>query len=94
MNETQQALRALARRRWRVALGLTAAMVFVYFGFVLLVAWDKPFMGRLLSPGLSIGIVLGALVIVAAWILTWIYVRWANKVYDPELARTRTMAGR
>ena len=57
----------------------------VYFGFVLLVAWDKPFMGRLLSPGLSIGIVLGALVIVAAWLLTWVYVRWANRVYDPEL---------
>jgi len=76
-------------RRWRVALGLTTLMVLVYFGFVLLVAWDKPFMGRLLSPGLSIGIVLGALVIVSAWILTWAYVQWANRVYDPELARSR-----
>ena len=71
MTHNHEALRALARKRWRVALGLTALMVLVYFGFVLLVAWDKPFMGRLLGPGLSIGIVLGALVIVAAWILTW-----------------------
>ena len=90
MTHNHEALRALARKRWRVALGLTMAMVLVYFGFVLLVAWDKPFMGRLLSPGLSIGIVLGALVIVAAWILTWVYVRWANRVYDPELERTRS----
>ena len=90
MTHNHEALRALARKRWRVALGLTLMMVLVYFGFVLLVAWDKPFMGRLLSPGLSIGIVLGALVIVAAWILTWIYVRWANRVYDPELERTRS----
>ena len=90
MTHNHEALRALARKRWRVALGLTLAMVLVYFGFVLLVAWDKPFMGRLLSPGLSIGIVLGALVIVAAWVLTWIYVRWANRVYDPELERTRS----
>ena len=94
MNDSHQRLRALAMRRWRVALGLTSLMVLVYFGFVLLVAWDKPFMGRLLSPGLSIGIVLGALVIVAAWILTWIYVRWANRVYDPELARARTPVAR
>ena len=89
MTHNHEALRALARKRWRVALGLTALMVLVYFGFVLLVAWDKPFMGRLLGPGLSIGIVLGALVIVAAWILTWTYVRWANRVYDPELERAR-----
>jgi len=59
MTDSHQKLRALAMRRWRVALGLTTLMVLVYFGFVLLVAWDKPFMGRLLSPGLSIGIVLG-----------------------------------
>jgi len=92
MSDSHQKLRALAMRRWRVALGLTTLMVLVYFGFVLLVAWDKPFMGRLLSPGLSIGIVLGALVIVSAWILTWVYVQWANRVYDPELARSRTPA--
>ena len=92
MSHNHDALRALARKRWRVALGLTLLMVLVYFGFVLLVAWDKPFMGRLLAPGLSIGIVLGALVIVAAWVLTWCYVRWANRVYDPELARTRSGA--
>ena len=94
MTNNHEALRALARKRWRVALGLTSLMVLVYFGFILLVAWDKPFMGRLLSPGLSIGVVLGALVIVAAWILTWVYVRWANRVYDPELERTRGGASR
>lgn len=89
MTHNHDALRMLARKRWRMALALTTLMVLVYFGFILLVAWEKPFMGRLLRPGLSIGIVLGALVIVAAWILTWSYVRWANRVYDPELERTR-----
>ncbi|MGE0553276.1 MAG: DUF485 domain-containing protein [Gemmatimonadales bacterium] len=82
-------LRALARRRWRVALGYTAAIVVVYFGFVLLVAFDKPLMGSLIRPGLSLGILLGAVVIVLAWLLTWGYVRWANRHYDAELARVR-----
>lgn len=94
MSEVHAALRALARRRWRVALGLTTLMVLVYFGFILLVAWDKPLMGRLLAPGLSLGILLGALVIVAAWLLTWTYVRWANRVYDPALDRARRGSAR
>jgi uncharacterized membrane protein (DUF485 family) len=37
------------------------------------------------TPGLSLGILLGALVIIASWLLTWIYVRWANVHYDREL---------
>ena len=89
MSETHQQLRALAQRRWRVALSLTTLMVVVYFGFILLIAFQRPLMGLLLTPGLSLGILLGALVIVAAWILTLIYVRWANQSYDPELKRLR-----
>jgi uncharacterized membrane protein (DUF485 family) len=71
--------------RWRVALSLTVAMMAVYFGFILLVAFDKPLLGRLIVPGLSLGMLLGALVIVAAWVLTWVYVRWANTHYDRQL---------
>jgi len=79
-------LRAIAKRRTRLAVLLTAAMVMLYFGFILLVAFDKPLMGSLVVPGLSLGILLGALVIVASWFLTWLYVRWANNHYDKELA--------
>jgi len=81
--------RALAARQRRLALGLTAAMIALYFGFILLIAFDKPLLGRKLSDGLSIGIVLGALVIVVSWLLTWVYVRWANNHYDAELHRHR-----
>ena len=84
-------LRALAAARWRVALALTLLMVLNYFGFVALIAFNKPLMARLIAPGLSVGILLGALVIVVSWVLTWAYVRWANKRYDPELARLRGM---
>jgi uncharacterized membrane protein (DUF485 family) len=37
------------------------------------------------TGGLTVGILLGMLVIVAAWLLTWVYVRWANNHYDREL---------
>jgi uncharacterized membrane protein (DUF485 family) len=32
---------------------------------------------------------LGAMVIVAAWVLTWIYVRWANTHYDAAIEGMR-----
>lgn len=82
-------LARIAARRLRFALSLTAVTMTVYFGFILLVAFDKPLLGRLVSPGLSVGIVLGALVILASWLLTFVYVRWANGVYDTELAGVR-----
>lgn len=82
-------LDALHAARRRVATVLTAATVALYFGFILLIAFEKPLLGRLLAPGLSLGIVLGALVIVGAWLLTWIYVRWANAHYDAELKQLR-----
>lgn len=78
-------LRDLDAARWRVALGLTAAMVFLYFGFVLLVAYGRELLAIKVVPGLTLGILLGALVIVASWILTWIYVRWAAAHYDPGI---------
>jgi uncharacterized membrane protein (DUF485 family) len=61
----------------------------MYFGFVLLIAYDKPLLARIIVPGLSLGILLGALVIVCSWVLTWVYVRWANTHYDAELDRLR-----
>jgi uncharacterized membrane protein (DUF485 family) len=95
MNEERsRALEALAARRWRLALTLTILMLLTYFGFVLLVAYDKPLLGQILTPGLSIGILLGALVILVAWLLTGIYVRWANRTYDVELARVRTVGSK
>jgi len=32
---------------------------------------------------------LGVVVILATWALTWIYVSWANRVYEPEIERLR-----
>lgn len=87
--QTLDALRAVARLRWRLAVLLTATMVLTYFGFLSLVAWAPQRLARQLVPGLSLGVLLGALVIVVAWLLTWWYVRWANQVYDPAIAAER-----
>ena len=84
-----ETLESLAARRWRIVIALTATMLVVYFGFILLIAFAKDFLGRTVTEGLSVGILLGVLVVLATWICTWIYVRWANRIYEPELERLR-----
>jgi uncharacterized membrane protein (DUF485 family) len=82
-------IRKLAAARWRVAASLTVAMMVLYFGFILLVAYRKAFLASVVVPGLSVGILLGALVIVAAWILMLVYVRWANRHHDDAVHAIR-----
>ena len=78
-------LEQIARARWRVALALSAAMVVLYFGFIALIAFARPILARPVVPGLTLGILLGVLVIVVSWLLTWYYMRWTTRHYDPAL---------
>ncbi len=86
-------LRTLDAARWRIAVTITLTMAVIYVGFILLVAYDKPLLGTPIADGLSLGILLGAMVIVSAWLLIAVYVRWANRHYDPALAALRREAG-
>jgi uncharacterized membrane protein (DUF485 family) len=88
-SDRREALKALGARRLRTALTLTGAMIAVYFGFILLIAFDKPLMGEKLTSGLSLGILLGVVVILSTWVLTWTYVAWANRRYEPDVRRLR-----
>ena len=89
MDDRKEALKKVSAERWRIAILLSIGMLAIYFGFILLIAFDKPLMGSLIVPGLSIGILLGVFVILSAWVLTTIYVRWANRVYDGKIAKLR-----
>ena len=80
-----QDLGSLSRARFKLAIILSIAVVILYFGFISLIAFKKELLGRLVAPGLSLGILLGVVVIVGSWVLTWIYVRWANSHYDAAL---------
>jgi uncharacterized membrane protein (DUF485 family) len=92
LEQAGQSKRKECRLWLRVALSLTAAMLVVYFGFILLIAFAKDFLAERVVSGLSVGMALGVFVILATWVLTWIYVRWANRVYEPEVARLRGVA--
>jgi uncharacterized membrane protein (DUF485 family) len=55
-----------------------------YYGFILLVAFNKEFLAQKIGEGytMSIGVPIGVAVIVFTIILTWIYVRRANTEFD------------
>lgn len=62
---------------------LTLAMMVAYFGFILLVAFDKPFLAQKIGGGvMSLGMPLGVGVILFTIIITAIYVRRANSQFD------------
>ena len=80
----------LVRQKWTISIILTLILFVVYYGFIILVAVNKPFLAQKIGEYTTIGIPIGVGVIVAAWVLTAIYVSWANRVQDAEVARLLT----
>ena len=62
---------------------LTLAMMLVYYGFIVLVAFDKELLAQKLGDGVTtLGIPIGFGVIVFTIVITAIYVRRANSEFD------------
>lgn len=73
----------LVRKRTSFAYLLSILMLFIYFGFVLVVAFAPKTLGVPLGTGVTtVGIPLGLFVIISAFVLTGIYVRRANTEFD------------
>ncbi|HEY5581485.1 MAG TPA: DUF485 domain-containing protein [Rhodoferax sp.] len=73
----------LKSKRSSFGWGLTWSMMIVYYGFILLVAYDKPLLATKIGAGvITIGMPLGIGVLVYTIIITIIYVRRANSLYD------------
>ncbi len=73
----------LKRKRTAFGLWLTLAMLVVYYGFILLVAFNKPLLATRLGEGvMTLGMPLGLGVIVFTILITGIYVNRANNEFD------------
>jgi|YNPMSStandDraft_2_1061718.scaffolds.fasta_scaffold00799_11 uncharacterized membrane protein (DUF485 family) len=84
-----QEFRSLVRSKNAISLILTVAQLFIYFGFILLLAYNKEFLGQKIYGPVTIGIPVGIGVIILTWLLTGIYVAWSNKKYDQKLSEIR-----
>jgi uncharacterized membrane protein (DUF485 family) len=81
--------RSLVARRWRVSLMLTVALFVLYYGFILLVATNRALLAVRVGDATTLGILFGVAVLLLSWVLTAVYVVWANRRYDPEVQRLR-----
>lgn len=81
--------RGLVARRWRVSIVLSTLLFALYYGYIILIATNPHLLSRRIGASTTVGILMAAGVIVGAWVLTAAYVVWANRHYDPEVARLR-----
>jgi uncharacterized membrane protein (DUF485 family) len=73
----------LVAKRNAFAVTLSVLMLSIYFGFILLVAFAKPFLGTPIGAGVTTwGLPIGVSVILSAFVLTGIYVQRANGEFD------------
>lgn len=73
----------LRRKRTRFGWLLSAAMLFVYYGYIALIAFNKPFLSQKIGAGVTtVGVPIGMGVIVFTIAITGLYVRRANTEFD------------
>ncbi len=85
----------LKRKRSSFGWMLTILMLVVYYGYIALIAFNKPFLAQPLGSGVTtLGVPLGMGVIVFTIVITAIYVRRANSEFDAINAEILKEAGK
>jgi len=74
----------LQKERRKVAFILSLAVLFVYFAFILTIAFEPTLLAQTISKDsvITIGIPIGIFVIVFSFLMTGIYVYFANRQFD------------
>jgi len=81
----------LVKHKWRVSILLTLVMLVIYFGFILLISFNKPFLAQPIGRNLTLGLPIGIGVLISAWLLTGIYTLWANRIHDRRIRDIKKM---
>lgn len=76
----------LKSSKWTISLILGALVFILYYGFVLLMAYNKPFFANKIW-GVYVGIPIGVFVLASTILITVVYVYWANRTYDDLVAK-------
>ena len=88
--ERSPEFRELVRRKKAFVVPATIFFLSWYFGFIFLTGYAPDFMGReFITDGMTVGYALALSQFVMTWVLGWMYLRRADKVFDPLAARAR-----
>ncbi len=84
--------KSLSGQKNTISLVLAVVELIIYFGFVALIAFDKPFLSAKLFGAITVGIPVAVGAIMLSWLLTGVYILWANKKYDVLVKKVRDKA--
>jgi uncharacterized membrane protein (DUF485 family) len=91
--ERSPEFRELIRRKRAFVVPATIFFLAWYFGFILLAGYAPDFMGeQFLTDGLTVGYVLALTQFIMTWGLGWLYLRRADRVFDPLAERAAEVA--
>lgn len=85
--------KSLSSQKNMISIILTILELVLYFGFIALIAFNKPFLSQKLSGAITIGIPIAVGTIVLSWILTGAYIHWANSKYDVLVKKVKEKIG-
>lgn len=84
----------LSSKKKRLSIILTVMELVLYFGFISLIAYNKPFLSQKLGgSAITIGVPIAVGVIVISWLLTGVYIYWANNTYDKLVEKVKAKVG-
>jgi uncharacterized membrane protein (DUF485 family) len=88
--ERSPEFRELIKKKKAFVIPATIFFLAWYFGFIILAGYAEDFMGReFITDGLTVGYALALTQFIMVWVLGWLYLRRADKVFDPLAARAR-----
>ena len=91
--ERSPEFRELVRRKKAFVIPATLFFLVWYFGFIILAGYAPDFMGReFITDGLTVGYALALTQFVMTWVLGWMYLRKADREFDPLAERAREAA--
>ncbi len=79
----------LKKEKWIISVVLGFLVMLLYYGFILMMAYNKPFFANKVTENITIGIPLGVFVLASTIGITAIYVIWANTSYDRLVNKVR-----
>ena len=87
--------KSLSSQKNTISIILTILELVLYFGFIALIAFNKPFLAQKLAPGsaTTIGIPIAVGTIILSWVFTAVYIFWANSKYDTLVKKIKDKIG-
>ena len=91
--EQSSEFKELVKARRRFVVPATLFFLAWYFGFIILAGYAEDFMGReFITDGVTVGYALALSQFIMVWVLVWLYLRRADRSFDPLAEKARQRA--